>query len=129
MDHPEGVTVGPDGYVYAGGEAGQIYRIDPNSRRAVQLGSSGGFTLGVALDGTGSVYACDPTRHGVVVFSPAGKHCDYASRPDIVGAAHPSTCSPPTTRRAPSSPRRRTSRSVSSTASHVSSSPTSAAGT
>jgi gluconolactonase len=88
MDHPEGVTVGPDGYVYAGGEAGQIYRIDPNSRRAVELGSSGGFTLGVALDCTGSVYACDPTRHGVVVFSPAGNHRDYASRPDVVGANH-----------------------------------------
>ena len=27
LDHPEGVTVGPDGTVYAGGEAGQIYRV------------------------------------------------------------------------------------------------------
>jgi gluconolactonase len=27
LDHPEGVTWGPDGFVYAGGEAGQIYRV------------------------------------------------------------------------------------------------------
>ena len=27
LDHPEGAAVGPDGTVYAGGEAGQIYRI------------------------------------------------------------------------------------------------------
>ena len=28
LDHPEGVAWGLDGYAYAGGEAGQIYRID-----------------------------------------------------------------------------------------------------
>ena len=28
MDHPEGVAVGLDGKVYAGGEAGQVYRVD-----------------------------------------------------------------------------------------------------
>lgn len=28
LDHPEGVTLGPDGKIYAGGEAGQLYRID-----------------------------------------------------------------------------------------------------
>jgi gluconolactonase len=29
LDHPEGVAYGPDGYLYAGGEAGQVYRISP----------------------------------------------------------------------------------------------------
>ena len=27
LDHPEGIAVGLDGTLYAGGEAGQIYRI------------------------------------------------------------------------------------------------------
>jgi uncharacterized protein YjiK len=30
LDHPEGVALGPDEMLYAGGEAGQVYRIDPN---------------------------------------------------------------------------------------------------
>ena len=28
LDHPEGIAWGLDGYAYAGGEAGQLYRID-----------------------------------------------------------------------------------------------------
>ncbi len=28
LDHPEGVAVGPDGMIYAGGESGQVYRIE-----------------------------------------------------------------------------------------------------
>ena len=28
LDHPEGVAWGPDGFIYAGGEIGQIYRIN-----------------------------------------------------------------------------------------------------
>ena len=27
LDHPEGIAVGPDGALFAGGEAGQLYRI------------------------------------------------------------------------------------------------------
>ena len=32
LDHPECITWGCDGYAYAGGEAGQIYRIDLAAR-------------------------------------------------------------------------------------------------
>ena len=27
LDHPEGVSRGPNGLVYAGGEAGQVYKV------------------------------------------------------------------------------------------------------
>ena len=50
LDHPECVAWGPDGYVYAGGEAGQVYRIDFASGACQQIGTTGGFTLGVTLD-------------------------------------------------------------------------------
>jgi gluconolactonase len=58
LDHPEGVTWGPDGHIYAGGEAGQIYRIS-TSGEVTQIASTGGFVLGLCLDGKSNIYACD----------------------------------------------------------------------
>ena len=52
LDHPEGVAQGPDGRVYAGGEAGQIYRISLDGD-VKELASTGGFIYGVTLDGSG----------------------------------------------------------------------------
>ena len=66
LDHPEGVAWGPDGFIYAGGEAGQIYRIKPQSGVVQEIANTGGFVLGLALDGTGGLYACDLGRHAVL---------------------------------------------------------------
>jgi gluconolactonase len=66
LDHPEGVAWGPDGNLYAGGEAGQLYRIDLDAGTFSQVASTSGFLLGVALDGTGHAYACDMGRKEVV---------------------------------------------------------------
>lgn len=71
LDHPEGVACGPGGEVYAGGEAGQIYRISLDGT-AEQVGSTGGFILGLCLDGDGNVYACDLAHHEVVRLAPDG---------------------------------------------------------
>lgn len=49
LDHPEGIAVHPDGSVWAGGEAGQIYRISPDGSRVEEITSSGGFILGIAF--------------------------------------------------------------------------------
>ena len=40
LDHPEGVCIGPDGTVYAGGKAGQI--TDGTQK---EIGSTGSFLL------------------------------------------------------------------------------------
>ncbi|WP_194777898.1 SMP-30/gluconolactonase/LRE family protein [Pararhodonellum marinum] len=49
LDHPECVAVHPDGSVWAGGEAGQVYRISPDGKTKEEIGSTGGFILGIAF--------------------------------------------------------------------------------
>jgi gluconolactonase len=65
LDHPEGVVWGADGFVYAGGEAGQIYRVSLEGD-VEQVADTGGFVLGLAFDGRGRLYACDLDRQEVV---------------------------------------------------------------
>lgn len=69
VDHAEGICISPDGTVYVSGEQGQIYRIGADDA-AVQVASTGGWTLGLAADGEGRIYACDPTRHAVLRWAP-----------------------------------------------------------
>lgn len=79
LDHPEGVTWGPDGNVYAGGEAGQIYRIAFDSGEVTQVGSTGGFVLGVVTDADANVYACDMVRRAVIRVTPGGEASVYST--------------------------------------------------
>lgn len=66
LDHPECVAIHPDGSVWCGGEAGQIYRIDPDGTSLEQVASTGGFILGIAFDATASaLYACDIAARAV----------------------------------------------------------------
>lgn len=78
LDHPEGVAVGPDGTVYAGGEAGQIYRVDLDGSFE-QIATTGGFVLGLCLDRDGAIYACDLARSAVMRISPDGEVSTYSS--------------------------------------------------
>jgi gluconolactonase len=58
LDHPEGVAVGPDGSLFAGGEAGLIYRVGVGGA-VDEIASTGGFIYGVVIDGSGDLFACD----------------------------------------------------------------------
>jgi gluconolactonase len=58
LDHPEGVAWGPDGRVYAGGEAGQVYAFEPGGDLET-IATTGGFLYGVTVDGRGDVHVCD----------------------------------------------------------------------
>ncbi len=77
LDHPEGVAWGADGNWYAGGEAGQIYRITSDGS-FTQVASTGGFVLGLALDGNHNIYACDLFQNKVFKASAAGDVSVYS---------------------------------------------------
>jgi len=78
LDHPEGVTVGRDGRVYAGGEAGQVYRIADDGT-VEELATTGGFLYGVTLDGGGNVYACDFGNAALMRISASGEVSTYST--------------------------------------------------
>jgi gluconolactonase len=79
LDHAEGLAWGQDGFVYAGGEDGQIYRIDPAQPAPSVIANTGGFMLGLALDAANNIYACD-SRHAVVQhITPAGRVTTYCA--------------------------------------------------
>jgi gluconolactonase len=73
LDHPEGLAAGRDGTLYAGGEAGQVYRISPDGKKVDILAKTGGFCLGITLDQEENIYVCDLARRAVLKATPRGK--------------------------------------------------------
>ncbi len=71
LDHPECVAVAPDGRVWAGGEAGQIYVIDPDTRQPEEVCRLDAMAAGLAFGGDGNLYVCSQDNT-VVRVSPAG---------------------------------------------------------
>ena len=83
LDHAEGIAWGLDGYAYAGGEAGQVYRIDIERKEFAQFATTGGFVLGMAFDSRNNIYACDVGNHCVKKVTPGGVVSTYsAGTPD-----------------------------------------------
>src|SRR6478672_2376926 len=70
LAHPEGVAMGPDGVLWAGGEAGQVYRLDPDAGTATEIANTGGFVLGIAHDAAGRLYLCDAGRRAILRVEP-----------------------------------------------------------
>jgi sugar lactone lactonase YvrE len=59
LQHPEGVAIGPDSWIWCGSENGQILRIAPDATVIEEVATTGGFTLGLAFDGNRALFACD----------------------------------------------------------------------
>jgi len=72
LDHPEGICWAPDGNLYATGEAGQVYRVDIKTKSFTQIGSTGGFGLGIAADAQSNLYVCDMGVKAVLRVAPDG---------------------------------------------------------
>ena len=58
LDQPECVAWGCDGYAYAGGEGGQLYRIDTNVGSFEEFTNVGTFVGGICQDGNFNIYVC-----------------------------------------------------------------------
>jgi gluconolactonase len=59
LDHPECVAYDrATGALWAGGEAGQLYRVDVDAGSAELVARAPGFVLGVAVDGRGRLAVC-----------------------------------------------------------------------
>jgi gluconolactonase len=78
LDHPEGIAYGPDGKIYAGGEAGQLYRIDLQSRALEHFATTQGLNLGLAHDAAGNTYVCNPGSTAVMKATPQGAVSVYS---------------------------------------------------
>ena len=65
LSHPEGVAIGPDGWIWAGNQDGDICRIAPDASVIERVASTHGFVLGLAFDGDRALFACD-MKHAAV---------------------------------------------------------------
>jgi gluconolactonase len=73
LDHPEGLAVGRNGTLYAGGEAGQVYRISPDGGTVKTLACTGGFCLGISLDRQENIVICDLCRRALLTVTQQGE--------------------------------------------------------
>lgn len=78
LDHPEGICLSPDGRLYVSGEAGQIYRLESDGS-AIEVATTGGWTLGLAADADGRIYACDSVKKAVLRWTPTTGALDVVS--------------------------------------------------
>ena len=77
LDHPECVAFDRDGNLWAGGEAGQVYRIDP-SGKVEQIATLGTFNAGLAFSPTGDLIICNPAS-GLARISKDGATQSFAT--------------------------------------------------
>ena len=77
------MAVGRDGALYAGGEAGQVYRISADGVDVRTLGNAGGFCLGITLDKEQNIYICDCGKRALLRMTQAGKVTTIAAINDI----------------------------------------------
>lgn len=80
LDHPEGVAWSPTEHAYyAGGEAGQVYRVMSDGTH-VTIADTGGFVLGLVHDGANHLYVCDRGRAELVrVHTGTGETSAYST--------------------------------------------------
>ena len=77
LDHPECVTWGSDGYAYAGGEGGQLYRINVAENEFEQFSQAPQFVGGMCQDGSGNLYFCSGNK--VYKATAQGEVSEYSS--------------------------------------------------
>lgn len=87
LDHPECLAFDDQGRLYAGGEAGQIFRITDGV--VEEYGNTGGGVGGIALDGDWNLYECNYGTGLVNRVTPDGQTSVYSSGTDDAPAMLP----------------------------------------
>jgi len=90
LDHPEGLAFDRQGNLWAGGEAGQIYRIDPHGKVAA-VANLDGFCAGLAFSPEDDLFVCN-ARLGIVKVTREGIYSvfsDHTGRHKIECANYP----------------------------------------
>jgi gluconolactonase len=82
LDHSEDLAFERDGILWAGGEAGQIYRI-PKKGKVEEITNIGGFCLGLTFSASDELYVCNAKLASVVRVQKDGKASLFA---DSVGS-------------------------------------------
>ena len=78
LDHPECLAFDRAGFLWAGGEAGQVYRIAPDTK-VETVATLGGFSAGVALTPDDEdLFVCN-AAHGIVRVTRTGNWSVFAS--------------------------------------------------
>src|SRR5512141_2260106 len=72
LDHPEGLAFDREGILWAGGEQGQLYRIDRKGR-VKEVASVGGFNLGVTVSPKQDLFLCNLDNHSLIQVTRKGK--------------------------------------------------------
>jgi gluconolactonase len=77
VDHPECVAFDRSGDLWAGGEAGQIYRISKDGKTEL-ITTLGGFCAGLAFSPNDELLVCN-SSHGIVRVNFSGEYSIFAS--------------------------------------------------
>ncbi len=79
LDHPEGLAFDSDGILWAGGELGQIYRMDRRGRLQ-EVATVGGFNLGLTFSKRQELYVCNFKLPALIRMNRKGRILDSWER-------------------------------------------------
>lgn len=72
LDHPEGLAFDDEGVLWAGGELGQVYRIDRDGSFA-EMARLGGFCLGLTFSAAQELWVCNAGLHQLMRMDRLGR--------------------------------------------------------
>lgn len=79
LDHPEGLAFDNEQVLWAGGELGQIYRIDA-SGCSTEVARLGGFCLGLTFNALQELWVCNSGLHALMQVDRSGKVLETIDR-------------------------------------------------
>ena len=79
LDHPEGLAFDRDGDLWAGGEQGQIYRIDQKGKIR-EIAQVGGFCLGLTFSASQDLWVCNLKKGALIRLDRKGRILDSHER-------------------------------------------------